>query len=231
MPSSQPYTVACNGGLVKSVNSIDLLKTPGLAKTLQNFEVATEGGYRRINGYTKYKIDGVTASQPSGTTENILGVFPYADGVVVCVSDDIYFSNDGANWLQINKLSHSPGDNHTTFTGKAVTARTNQGQCSFALFEGATFDYGELNIADGANVVFSFRMEGTGNLNTRTFFTSELTVASTKAVKYVTVHDHHLIAAGVEDNLNTLYYSSKNTFSSFPSTNAITISDQIVGIS
>jgi len=230
MPSSQPYTVACNGGLVKSVNSIDLLKTPGLAKTLQNFEVATEGGYRRINGYTKYKIDGVTASQPSGTTENILGVFPYADGVVVCVSDDIYFSNDGANWLQINKLSHSSGDNHTTFTGKAVTARTNQGQCSFALFEGATFDYGELNIADGANVVFSFRMEGTGNLNTRTFFTSELAVASTKAVKYVTVHDHHLIAAGVEDNLNTLYYSSKNTFSSFPSTNAVTISDQIVGI-
>ena len=230
MPSSQPYTVACNGGLVKSVNSIDLLKTPGLAKTLQNFEVATEGGYRRINGYTKYKINGVTASQPSGTTENILGVFPYADGVVVCVSDDIYFSNDGANWLQINKLSANSGDNHTTFTGKAVTARTNQGQCSFALFEGATFDYGELNIADGANVVFSFRMEGTGNLNTRTFFTSELAVASTKAVKYVTVHDHHLIAAGVEDNLNTLYYSSKNTFSSFPSTNAITISDQIVGI-
>jgi hypothetical protein len=230
MPSSQPYTVACNGGLVKSVNSIDLLKTPGLAKTLQNFEVATEGGYRRINGYTKYKIDGVTASQPSGTTENILGVFPYADGVVVCVSDDIYFSNDGANWLQINKLSANSGDDHTTFTGKAVTARTNQGQCSFALFEGATFDYGELNIADGANVVFSFRMEGTGNLNTRTFFTSELTVAGTKAVKYVTVHDHHLIAAGVEDNLNTLYYSSKNTFSSFPSTNAVTISDQIVGI-
>ena len=88
MPSSQPYTVACNGGLVKSVNSIDLLKTPGLAKTLQNFEVATEGGYRRINGYTKYKIDGVTASQPSGATDTILGVFPYADGVVVCVSDD-----------------------------------------------------------------------------------------------------------------------------------------------
>jgi hypothetical protein len=230
MPSSQPYTVACNGGLVKSVNSIDLLKTPGLAKTLQNFEVATEGGYRRINGYTKYKIDGVTASQPSGTTENILGVFPYADGVVVCVSDDIYFSNDGANWLQINKLSSHSGDDHTNFTGQSVTARTNQGQCSFALFEGATFDYGELNIADGANVVFSFRMEGTGNLNTRTFFTSELAVESTKAVKYVTVHDHHLIAAGVEDNLNTLYYSSKNTFSSFPSTNAITISDQIVGI-
>ena len=233
MPSSQPYTVACNGGLVKSVNSIDLLKTPGLAKTLQNFEVATEGGYRRINGYTKYKIDGVTASQPSGTTENILGVFPYADGVVVCVSDDIYFSNDGANWLQINKLSHnSNGDNYATFTGKSAIARTNQGQCSFALFEGATFEDGELIIADGANKLFSFRMEGTGNLNTRTFFTREITVDGTNGVKYITIHDHHLIVAGVEDNLSTVYYSVYNSPDNFTGTGAgsVTISDQIVGI-
>jgi len=231
MARSQPYTVACNGGLVKSVNSIDLLKTPGVAKTLQNFEVATEGGYRRINGYEKYKVGNVTATQPTGGITDILGVFPYADGVVVCAGTDIFFSNDGATWLQINKLSTNSGDNYTTFTGKAVTARTGQGQCSFALFEGATFDYGELNIADGANVVFSFRMEGSGNLNTRTFYTSLVDVTgSGEAVKYVTVHDHHLIAAGVEDNLNTLYYSSKNTFSSFPSTNFISISDQIVGI-
>ena len=230
MARSQPYTVACSGGLVKSVNSIDLLKSPGVAKTLQNFEVATEGGYRRINGYEKYKVGTVTPTQPTGGTTTILGVFPYADGVVVCAGTDIFFSNDGATWLQINKLSHSSGDNHTTFTGKTATARTNQGQCSFALFEGATFDYGELNISDGANVVFSFRMEGTGNLNTRTFFTSEVQVDGTKAVKYVTVHDHHLIAAGVEDNLNTLYYSTKNTFSSFNSTQKIAISDQIVGI-
>ena len=73
MASSQPYTVACNGGLVKSVNSIDLLKTPGVAKKLQNFEVATEGGYRRINGYTKYKVGEVTATQPTGGIANILG--------------------------------------------------------------------------------------------------------------------------------------------------------------
>ena len=217
MARSQPYTVACNGGLVKSVNSIDLLKSPGVAKTLQNFEVATEGGYRRINGYTKYKVGNVTATQPTGGITDILGTFPYADGVIACAGTDIFFSNDGATWLQINKLSHSSGDNYTDFTNKTATARTDQGQCTFALFEGATFDYGELNIADGANVVFSFRMEGTGALNTRTFHTSLVDVGgNSESVKYVTVHDHHLIAAGVENNLNTLYYSSKNTFSSFP---------------
>ena len=129
MARSQPYTVACSGGLVKSVNSIDLLKSPGVAKTLQNFEVATEGGYRRINGYAKYKVGTVTPTQPTGGITTILGTFPYADGVIACAGTDIFFSNDGATWLQINKLSATNGDNYTTFTGKTATARTNQGQC------------------------------------------------------------------------------------------------------
>jgi len=232
MARSQPYTVACDGGLVTSSNSIDLLKIPGAATQLQNFEVSIEGGYRRINGYTKYKVGEVTATRPSGAADRILGVFPYADGVIACASDDIYFSNDGATWLQINKLSATNGDDHTTFTGKTATNRTGQGQCSFALFEGANFDYGEVIIADGANKPFSFRMEGTGNLNTRTFFTAEITVDGTNGVKYITVHDHHLIAAGVEDNLNTVYYSVNNDPDNFTGTGAgaVTISDQIVGI-
>ena len=232
MARSQPYTVACDGGLVKSVNSIDLLKSPGVAKTLQNFEVATEGGYRRINGYAKYKVGSVTPTQPTGGITDILGVFPYADGVIACAGTNIYFSNDGATWIEINKLSHGSGDNYSTFTGKSVTARTGQGQCSFAMFEGATFDYGQVIIADGTNKPFSFRMEGTGNLNTRTFFTEEITVDGTNGVKYVAIHDHHLIAAGVQDNLSTVYYSVYNNASDFTGSGAgsVTISDQIVGI-
>ena len=119
MARSQPFTVACSGGLVKSVNSIDLLKTPGVATVLQNFESSTAGGYRRINGFSKYKVGDVTATQPTGGTTNILGVFPYADGVIVTAGTNIYFSNDGATWLQINKLSAGGGDDHTTFTGQS----------------------------------------------------------------------------------------------------------------
>ena len=52
MSKSQPYTVACAGGLVTASNAIDLLKTPGVATELRNFEVSTKGGYRRINGFT-----------------------------------------------------------------------------------------------------------------------------------------------------------------------------------
>ena len=230
MPRSQPYTVACDGGLVKSANSIDLLRTPGVARELRNFEVSIEGGYRRINGYSKF--GGSSATQPTGGTTNILGVTPYADGVVVTAGTNIYFSQDGITWLQINKLSAGGGDNYTTFTGKSATARTGQGQCQFAIFEGATFDYGELIIADGANKLFSFRMEGTGALSSRTFFTSEITVDGTNGVKYIAIHDHHLIASGVENNLNTVYYSVYNDPDNFTGSGAgsVTISDQVQGI-
>ena len=231
MARSQPYTVACDGGLLTSSNAIDLLKTPGVATKLQNFEVSIEGGYRRVNGYAKYKVGDVTATQPAGSTATILGVFPYADGVIACVSDDIYFSNDGVNWLQINRSSVSgSGDNHTAFTGRSVLNRTNQGQCTFAIAEGATFDYGEVFIADGANKIYSFRMEGTGNLNTRTFFAAEITVDSTNGVKFITIHDNHLIAAGVAGNLNTVYHSQVNDYDNFSSGGSFTLSDQVVGI-
>ena len=48
------------------------------------------------------------------------------------------------------------------------------------MFEGAAQDYGTIIIADGANKPFSFRMEGTGALSTRTYFTEEVTVTGTK---------------------------------------------------
>ena len=231
MAASQPYTVACDGGLVKSANSIDLLRTPGVARELRNFEVSTEGGYRRINGFAKY--GGGSAVQPTGGTATILGVFPYADGVIVTAGTNIYFSNTGTSWLQINRDSVAVGgDNYTTFTGRSTLARTGQSQCQFALFEGATFDYGQVIIADGANKLYSFRMEGTGALTTRTFFAKEITVTGTKHVKYITVHDHHLIAAGVEDNLSTVFYSVYNDATDFSGSGAgsVTISDQVEGI-
>ena len=76
-------------------------------------------------------------------------------------------------------------------------------------------------------------MEGTGaNINTRTFFGGEITVTGTKGVKHVTVHDKHLIAAGVEDNLNTIFYSGTLDPTDFTSSGSgsIVLEDQIEGI-
>ena len=231
MARSQPYTVAVDGGLVSSTNVINLLKTPGVAKDLRNFEVSTEGGYRRINGYQKFGT--TNATKPTGSTTNILGVFPYADGVIATAGTGIFFSNDGQTWLNIGRASVSgSGDNYTAFTGRSTLTRTSQGQCQFTLFDGATFDYGQVIIADGANKPYIFRMEGTGGLTSRTFFAEEITVTGTKGVKYVTTHDKHLIAAGVEDNLSTIFFSATLDPTSFSGTGSgsIVVEDQIEGI-
>ena len=231
MARSQPYTVACSGGLVTASNAIDLLKTPGVATELKNFEVSTKGGYRRINGFTKF--GGGSAVQPTGGSTTILGAIPYADGVVVCAGTSIYFSQTGTSWMEINRSSvSSSGVTKTAFELLSVLTRTNQAQCQFALFESATSDYGTLVIADGVNKPYAFRMEGTGALNTRTFFGEEITVTGTKGVEYITVHDKHLIAAGVEDNLNTIFYSGTLDPTDFTSTGSgsIALEDQVKGI-
>ena len=231
MARSQPFTVACEGGLVSASNQIDLLRRPGVATELENFEVSIEGGYRRINGFTKF--GGSSAVQPTGGSTTILGVFPYADGVIVTAGTNIYFSNTGTSWVQINRSSvSSSGDNYSTFTGRSTLTRTSQGQCQFALFEGATHNYGQVIISDGVNKPYLFRMEGTGAITDRTFFAEEITVTGTKGVKYVTVHDKHLIAAGVEDNLSTIFYSATLDPTSFSGTGSgsIVVEDQIEGI-
>ena len=224
---SQPFGISCRGGLNTNLNQLEMLRQPGLATKLRNFEVDPDGGYRRVSGFTQY------GDTRPNSDEDILGIFVYGDGVVVCSGTDIHFSLDGSTWIQINKDSvHGNGDNYTTFTGRSALTRTGQGQCSFALFEGAIFDYGELIIADGANKLYSFRMEGTGALTTRTFFAFEITVDGTNGVKYIANHDHHLIAAGVENNLNTVYYSVYNDPDNFSGSGAgsVAISDQIQGI-
>lgn len=223
---SQPFGLASKGGLYSSLNQLEMLQQPGIASVLRNFEVDADGGYRRINGYA------VFGTRPEAN-QVIQGVYPYADGVVVCVGENIYFSIDGASWLQINRAAVAGGgDDYATFTSRAISTRTGQGQSSFVLFEGATFDYGELIIADGANTIYFFRMEGTGDLTTRTFFSNGINVDGSNAVKYITIHDHHLIAAGVENNLSTVYYSVYNDPDNFTGTGAgaVTISDQIQGI-
>ena len=133
MAASQPFGVSCKGGLNTNLNQLEMLAQPGLATKLINFEVDPDGGYRRVNGYTAFGD-----TRPNGNNK-ILGLEVYADGLIVCSGDGIFFSVDGASWLQINRASvHAAGDNYSTFTGRGFDARTGQLQSSFALYEGNT---------------------------------------------------------------------------------------------
>ena len=78
---SQPFGVSCRGGLNTNLNQLEMLRQPGLATRLRNFEVDPDGGYRRINGFTLF--GGSSAARPN-TTQDVLGCFVYAEGVIVC---------------------------------------------------------------------------------------------------------------------------------------------------
>ena len=61
--ATQPYALACEGGLDKASSSFELLRRPGAATRLRNFEVDVAGGYRRINGFSV--LGGGSAARPN----------------------------------------------------------------------------------------------------------------------------------------------------------------------
>jgi hypothetical protein len=226
---SQPFGLSAKGGLYTSLNQLEMLGQPGVASKLTNFEVDTDGGYRRINGFTLF--GGSSSVRPNGDNK-VLGIRGYADGVIVCSGTGIFFSQDGTSWISIAKSSvHSSGDNYSTFTGRSDLARTGQGQISFSFFEGLS-DYGEILICDGANKPYFFRMEGTGALTTRTFFAGEITVDGSVTPAVGTIHDKHFVVAGAGSAANTIYYSHTNDPDNFTGTGAgsIVLEDQAVGL-
>ena len=228
--SSQPFALACQGGLNKVSSQFELLRSPGEATKLTNFEVSTNGGYRRINGYTQFG-DGTRPNSANA----IKGLKVYADGLIAASGTNIYFSQDGDSWLQINKDSVSgSGDNYSTFTGRSTLARTSQDQASFAIYEGDT-DYGELIITDRSSATkpLYFKMTGTGSaLSSRTYFTKEITVSGSVYPKYCVIHDRHLVVGGAATAPNTIYYSGTDDIDDFSSTGSgsIKLDDQVVGL-
>jgi hypothetical protein len=131
MAASQPFGISCKGGLNTNLNQLEMLGQPGSAIKLRNFEVDPDGGYRRISGFSQFG-DG---TRPN-TDNDVYGLHVYADGVIACVGTNIYFSQDGDSWLQINKASvDAAGDNYSTFGGRSTLARTSQDLATFAVYE------------------------------------------------------------------------------------------------
>lgn len=230
IPSEARY-VQCDGGLVLDRDKFTIMAQPNVARILKNFEVSTGGGYRRINGFTKF--GGGSATQPTGGSADILGVHPYALGIVVAVSDDVYYTEDGISWTQINKDTTETGVVVGSLSGLSTLARTSAGKTRFTLVKGeenhATNPYGVLYIAsDGGPKVAHFHITGTGG--SRTFHYVELSTPSAGAL--VENHAKHLCVVDTTNAPNTVYYSDTNDHDDFigAGSGSITVSDIIVGI-
>ena len=80
---SQAFGFSCKGGLNTNLNSIEILGNPGFAKVLENFG-RPRWRLRRINGLA------MAVRLWPNSSNAILGMAAYGDGVIVCSGTDIF---------------------------------------------------------------------------------------------------------------------------------------------
>lgn len=83
--------VGCKGGLNLNQDTLTLAQSPGGAVQLINYEPSKFGGYRRINGYSKFDSTAVTGSG------DIIGINVFNGGVIACRGTNVY-SSTGSGW-------------------------------------------------------------------------------------------------------------------------------------
>ena len=88
-----PSAFNCEGGLV--LNKSTFMMQPGEALELTNFEPDVDGGYRRINGYSKY----VSAIVPftSSSAEKVLMVATFGSNVLAARGTNIFSATPGGS--------------------------------------------------------------------------------------------------------------------------------------
>ena len=135
-------------------------------------------------------------------------------GVVVCAGSDVYYSEDGITWIQINKDTGASGVVEGSLSGLSTLSRPNQSKAQFAIMTapvGRTdATYGSLTIATGPNKLARFRIDGIGA--GRTFHYEEMPHSghAPAAGQYVEVHETHLCVVDTENEPSTIYYSAFN---------------------
>ena len=119
MPSRwKTLSIACKNGLILDNDPYSQgTELPGSAIQLVNFEPSVTGGYRRINGYTKFDSNEVPhiCTYGSGVYDTgacsyggstlvsgaILGVTVFGSGVIIGRNEHLWTSN-GSGWTRIN---------------------------------------------------------------------------------------------------------------------------------
>ena len=124
--AEQGISINCEGGLDLVSSTALLFRTPGVAQRLNNFESSIHGGYRRINGYTKFGSSTVT-----GGSNQVEGIFAYAKGVIACAGSNIYYSTNGNSWTQINKDTYQAQTGTVTVSSGSATVSAHGGSTSF----------------------------------------------------------------------------------------------------
>jgi hypothetical protein len=198
---TNPAAFNCEGGLV--LNKSTFLMQPGEALELRNFEPDIEGGYRRINGFSKY----VSAIVPytSSASEKVLMVASFADVVLAARGTSIY--------------SATPGGSSWT---SRDSGRTSAGKYSFERFNFDGTD--KIVVVDGVNAptVFNSSLAAT-----------DVGDSSVAGAKFVASFKNHMFYAGKATTKQEVIFSEpfdEDAFVSGQGAGSFKVDDTVVGL-
>lgn len=171
----QTYPFEFKGGLITNLSPFQQgVQAPGSARILRNFEPSIFGGYRRVEGYTKFDSIAVP------NTGVIRGIQRYASDVYACRGDDLFVSDGTSFTADVNGATSSSTtvvlDNKTDtiIVGQTVTGTGISGTVTVASISAQTSSTATIvlssaqSLADNTQLTFS----GWGQITDNTAFSS-----------------------------------------------------------
>ncbi len=201
LSQTTPSAFNCEGGLV--LNKSTFMMQPGEALELENFEPDVSGGYRRINGYSKY----VTAIVPqtSSASEKVLMVATFGSVVLAARGTSIYSATPGgSSWTSRD-------------SGRTGALKYN--------FERFNFDgTDKIIVVDGTNAptIFNSSLAAT-----------DVSDSSVAGSKFVVSHRNHMFYAGKATTKQEVVFSepfNEDGFSSGQGAGSFKVDDEITGL-
>ena len=250
MAQTQPYGFACKGGLNLNRSSFDLQDQAGVAAQLLNFEVDGDGGYHKIKGCAKVTNDARSRIVLSPTIDSvgaattltapIEGIIGYKTGGIAVSGTSIVFTQDGTNWMQVDRITgNNGGEDHATFiSNNTALGLANSKPISFIVYESAATE-DQIIICNGVTAPWQILITGNGAPTSLTYKVNLIEISHGEAgyvLKPTTgvTHKNRLVVAGDSAHPNSVFYSAVITgdisFSGGTS-GLITLEDKVVGVS
>ena len=197
-----PYTASCGGGLILNKDVYNM--QPGEALQLTNFEPSVEGGYRRLNGTTKY--NSTIVPQVSISTERILLSAIFNDIIIAGRGGTVYSGTTSGSWTS---RGTSKGTSYTYDFDKFNYDGTNK-----------------IIIATGSTNAFTLNTSYTEDIINATGGGTAPT-----APKYVKSFANHMFYAGMSDATDRIIFSGPYTEDDFDTgAGTIKVGDIVTGL-
>jgi len=206
--------VVCEGGLYSNENHILLSeRLPGSATRLLNYEVSLAGGYRRINGYTKF--DANYSEVGTGVSEGpILGlaIFVTNAGSTEYLAARKLISGTTYKWY---KFQSGVGWNAITLP---ITMNTTDTYRTVTRIRSSQFNFGVGNtiiFVDGVNNAITYDGTTWGNIDVADTGADLAHAGGAQALAkpaVVTVYQNHIFMANQYANPSVIAHSAPNVY-------------------